>query len=514
MHRCGCVIKFKASMASSPSRGVGLGVPDDEQLRAEVDAVLSSESFRRSPKISRLLRYLCDKQFNGQAGDITEYAIALEVLGRDAQFDPQQDAVVRVDAHHLRKKLKEYYRGEGAAHDFQIVVPGGQYAPQFVQRLDPAPPAAEPVENQALHRPDSAKSRWNSAKSRWKGWMWLAVLIPAVLAALWAVPRYRPTRTAATPIVAPAEANGIRIAVGRTVESYIDTAGRAWSPDRFFTGGGTFHRSGVAIQRTYDPDLFQSGREGQFSYAIPLRPGIYELHLYLAETGVASDTLRAINVSINGQPRPAIDVASDAGGINTATMKIFNDISPAKDGFLHLAFGGPSPSFLNAIEIVPGIAGKMLPVRMTARDGAYRDHLGQIWLPEQWASGGRKSARPVSVSGTSDVGLYQWERFGHFSYMIPVEEGGLYTVTLHFSETWFTPSTSIGGLGSRVFDVYCNGSTLLKNFDILEDAGGLGNHAVTRVFHHVPASALGKIELTFIPVANYALINAIEITSE
>jgi hypothetical protein len=92
-------------MASTPPTGLGLGVPGDDPCRAEVAAVLSSEAFRRSPKLSRLLRYLCDKQFNGLAGEITEYSIALDALGRNAKFDPQQDAVVRVDTHHLRKRL-------------------------------------------------------------------------------------------------------------------------------------------------------------------------------------------------------------------------------------------------------------------------------------------------------------------------------------------------------------------------------------------------------------------------
>ena len=97
-------------------------------------AVLSSEAFQRSPKLSRLLRYLCDKQFNGLTSEITEYAIALEVLGRTSQFDPQHDAVVRVDTHHLRKRLKEYYAGAGAGHAIEIVIPSGQYAPEFVLR--------------------------------------------------------------------------------------------------------------------------------------------------------------------------------------------------------------------------------------------------------------------------------------------------------------------------------------------------------------------------------------------
>ena len=493
-------------MASPSSTGMGLGVPDDDQLRAEVALVLSSEAFRRSPKISRLLRYLCDKQIDGRAADITEYGIALEALGRDAQFDPQQDAVVRVDTHHLRKKLNQYYNGEGAGHQIRIVIPNGQYAPLFVRREESESPVEPGEDGPADLQPLVEKSR----SGRWK---WFLALVPVVVVVVWAMLPGRPNRAKPTPVVSPEVDAEIRIAAGKTTESYIDTAGRAWLPDRNFTGGAAFHRPAVPIQRTYDPDLFQTGREGQFSYSIPLRPGTYELHLYLAETGVASDTLRTINFAINGQPASAIDVASDAGGVNTATMKVFTGITAAKDGFLHLAFTGPSPSFLNALELVPGISNKMRPFRMTARDGIFRDHLGQFWLPEQWAAGGRKSARPVSVGGTSDSGLYQWERFGHFSYMIPVPEGGVYTLTLHFSETWFMPN-SIGGIGSRVFDVYCNGTTLLKNFDILKEAGGISNHAVVRVFHHVAASPLGKIELTFVPVANYALINAIEVVSE
>jgi hypothetical protein len=110
--------------------------------------------------------------------------------------------------------------------------------------------------------------------------------------------------------------------------------------------------------------------------------------------------------------------------------------------------------------------------------------------------------------------LYQQRRVGHFSYSIPVAEGGVYTVILHFSENWFTPPNSMGGVGSRVFDVYCSGTTLLKGFDILKEAGGIGNRAVIRTFQHIPASPLGKIDLEFAPLSNYSLINAIEVIEE
>ena len=492
-------------MASASSTGVALDAPDKARVRAEIETVLS-DAFRRSPKVSRLLRYLCDKQLDGQGDQITEYGIAIEVLGRDEQFDPQQDALVRVNLLHLRKKLREYYAGAGVNHDIRIVIPNGQYAPQFLISKSVAPPAGSveiipPPETSLVPIGSSFGWRW-----------WLAAVVPVLLAIFWAFPGFQPPARHPEHLAVLPSTDEIRIAAGDRTNSYVDSAGHAWLPDRYFTGGSAFHRPTIRILRTRDTDLFLNGREGQFEYAIPLRPGIYELHLYFAETGVSSDTVRSVNIALNGRSVPAVDIAADAGGVDTATMKVFCDLGPAKDGLLRIAFQGGS-NFLNAIEILPGLSGRMRPLRMTTRDGTFHDHLGQMWSPERWSVGGRKSDRQVSIEETQDSGLYQWQRFGHFNYSIPVQEGRFYTVTLHFSETWFKPGT-LGGVGSRVFDVYCNGTTLLKNFDILKEAGGLSNRAIVRIFHRIPASPLGKLDLTFVPVANYALINAIEVESE
>ena len=83
-----------ASLTAAQVEGSSQIVPDDE--RAELTRVLDSEIFKRSPKVSRLLGYLCDRHFQGQGCEIKEYTIAVDLLGRDARFDPQQDAVVRV----------------------------------------------------------------------------------------------------------------------------------------------------------------------------------------------------------------------------------------------------------------------------------------------------------------------------------------------------------------------------------------------------------------------------------
>ena len=119
--------------------------------------------------------------------------------------------------------------------------------------------------------------------------------------------------------------------------------------------------------------------------------------------------------------------------------------------------------------------------------------------------------RPVEA--TSDPERYQNERFGHFNYVIPVAPGR-YTVTLSFAETYFGPTNLFrSGVGLRVFNVYCNGRLLLKDFDITKEAGG-PNRALDRTFTGVESNPQDKILLTFEPIRNYACVNAIEVVAE
>src|SRR3954454_9532153 len=117
--------------AASPSP-----VDLDEQ-RAELKSVLESPQFLRAPKLAQLLSYLCERLFSGQAGQIKEYSIGAEVFGRGEAFDQNSDSIVRVEANRLRKRLAEYYAGDGASHRLHITVPVGQYVPDF----EPGPAA-------------------------------------------------------------------------------------------------------------------------------------------------------------------------------------------------------------------------------------------------------------------------------------------------------------------------------------------------------------------------------------
>ncbi len=476
--------------------------------RAELAEVLSSELFRRSPKISRLLSYICEKYFRNECEQVTEHSIALDVLERGAGFDPQVDSVVRVDFHHLRKRLKKFYETTGKDHVIEILIPSGRYTPEFIARSQVATPEisaeVKPVDlEDSLPRIPAPPRRWMTAG---------AILLFAL--GLFTVDRVlahvRHSAISKPAAATAQDGEGIRILAGEWDGDYIDKAGRRWLSDRFFTGGQTFHRPHT-ILRTQDPEIFQTGREGQFAYEIPLKPGTYQLQLYFAETGFSGEGLRGVNIAINGIPQESLDIASDAGGADTATTKIYEDVSPAKDGLLHLTFQSTGPSFVNAIEVLTGLPGKMRPLRFTARDSVFRDSSGLIWLPDLGFAGGRRSMRQASVIGTPDPALYLVQRFGHFNYSIPVAERHLYTLKLYFAETWFGSANSDGGIGSRVFDVYCNGTTLLKSFDILQASGGVGGRAVVEVFHDLPASPQGKLELNFVPVVNYALLTAVEV---
>src|ERR1017187_10077987 len=81
---------------------------DLAQEKHELDAVLASGIFNRAPNLANVLTYVCEKYFEGSAEQIKEYNIAVEALGRPSQFDQKRDSIVRVEAHRLRKRLREY----------------------------------------------------------------------------------------------------------------------------------------------------------------------------------------------------------------------------------------------------------------------------------------------------------------------------------------------------------------------------------------------------------------------
>src|SRR5947209_20549806 len=109
-----------------------------EERRTALNAVLESKEFSRAPALDKLLKYLCEKTFEGRVHEIKEFSIATEVYGRNESFGEKRDSVVRVEVSRLRRRLRSYYEHEGAHDALQIVIPAGTYQPEFEPRSVPA----------------------------------------------------------------------------------------------------------------------------------------------------------------------------------------------------------------------------------------------------------------------------------------------------------------------------------------------------------------------------------------
>src|SRR5215469_17215068 len=107
---------------------------DAERVRAQVERILASAAFAGAERASGFLRYIVERKLEGHVGDIKEYVIAVEVLGRPPSFDSKADPIVRVEAARLRDRLSAYYEAEGGADPVLISLPKGRYVPEFVER--------------------------------------------------------------------------------------------------------------------------------------------------------------------------------------------------------------------------------------------------------------------------------------------------------------------------------------------------------------------------------------------
>ena len=484
-----------------------------EEERRELEAV--SAALGNSSRLLRLITYIGGKYFQGAADNLHEYDIATEVFGRSKDtFNPGEDAIVRVEAHRLRKRLMEYYAGEGKDHPIHISIPPGAYVPVFTH--SPSGPA----------RVESQTTVALPGKRRWFYIVALAVFASAIPSGYLLYRAYTAKKNSvgasASNVQQAVPLNGgpyaqvpLRILAGYSGKPQIDSAGNFWQPDQYFHYGAAADRPDKVGAQTSDPMLFKHRRNGDFFYDIPLRPGVYELHLYFVAADPFSTELSTFTVDVSGDKVLAnFDVRSDALGANNADERVFRDVSPASNGILHLGFTSElSPATLSAIEILPGTPHLQLPIRLVTQPRAFTDHSDQFWHADDYFLDGYTSKNSLQIKGTSDPDLFAAERYGHFTYAIPVDTRDRYTLILHFAEFYFGSGASgTGGEGSRAFRVLCNGNTLLDNFDIYKEAGSL--HALTKTFYHLKPSAQGKLNITFEPIANNATVSGIEVLDE
>ena len=311
--------------------------------------------------------------------------------------------------------------------------------------------------------------------------------------------------------IGPPAGEEIRILAGAS-RGFVDHAGRLWNADAWYSGGDSVKSQVRHIERTQDQEFYRSSRQGSFHYDIPVQPGVHELRLHFAETvygpegtEAGGEGSRLITVRANGRPLlENLDIVADAGASDTADVKVFHDVTAAADGRLHLEFTGANgrPAVLSAIEILPGLRGRIRPIRLLTRQTPYYSNDSQWWSPDNYFSGGQMASYQTPVNA-SDPELYESERWGNFSYAIPVSPGK-YTVALYFAVRREGASR-----GAHRFNVFCNGRSMLQEFDPSKEAHGA--ETVVRRFQGIEANAQGKIAMAFVPVEGYATVTGIEV---
>jgi hypothetical protein len=131
----------------------------------QIERLLGSHSLHGSESLCKLLRYLANHSLEHPGTSPKEYQIATEVFGRQQDFDPHVDSMVRVQAGRLRTKLSEYYATEGVEDPILVEIPKGTYGLTFHQRSVAGPKTASGVTSQTVpgtFNPGGAPRRWFS----------------------------------------------------------------------------------------------------------------------------------------------------------------------------------------------------------------------------------------------------------------------------------------------------------------------------------------------------------------
>jgi len=201
---------------------------DASEIRAELDRILASRWLKDSRQLSNLLRHVVEETLAGRKDGLKEYSLGLQVFHRPPDYDPRSDAIVRVQASLLRKRLAAYYASEGKDSLWRIEIPKGGYVPEF-RRKDAhsaAPPQAVP----------SAAGPF----ARWRGFLTgLAAGVLLSLSAYWLRTTPTPSQTECPALWRPY--------LDPRVETVV-----SFGVPLFFSGGGGLYIRDTHVNRLSD----------------------------------------------------------------------------------------------------------------------------------------------------------------------------------------------------------------------------------------------------------------------
>jgi len=162
--------------------------PEAAAVREQLERLLAHPLFSNSKRYPVLLAHTVEQTLRGNAAELKERSIGIDVFGRSPSYDANADPVVRITAGEVRKRLMQYYYD--SAHDGELVIelPSGSYVPAFrAAEIPPEPQVAPPPPETA---PQSAAPAPYPVPHRpvpRRRWLFLAFLIGLAIATSFAV---------------------------------------------------------------------------------------------------------------------------------------------------------------------------------------------------------------------------------------------------------------------------------------------------------------------------------------
>ncbi|MGA8728205.1 MAG: hypothetical protein WB608_05590 [Terracidiphilus sp.] len=190
---------------------------DIAALQQHVTEIVEGSAFKGSHRSGQFLKYIVDQSIAGHFESLKERVIGMELFGRSPSYDTGEDAIVRVTASDVRKRLLQHYGKYGTSSEFRLRLPLGSYIPEITreghgdagqfdtavahheQTLSPHDSAAaasqEPVAiSPAVSVPQAGLHPTSHIARQWLPWV---ILVVALNLALWSIVWNRSSRTEA-----------------------------------------------------------------------------------------------------------------------------------------------------------------------------------------------------------------------------------------------------------------------------------------------------------------------------
>lgn len=156
-----------------------------EALRRHLDDLTQAPSFKGSHRCQQFLRFVVERVLDGAVDQLKERTIGIELFHRLPTYDTGEDAIVRVTASDVRRRLLQHYGRYGDASQFRIRLQPGSYVPEIehlslaapASEISPSLPMAVSTEQELTVVPEPPRTRW-LVRALW--FVAAAVLIVAV----------------------------------------------------------------------------------------------------------------------------------------------------------------------------------------------------------------------------------------------------------------------------------------------------------------------------------------------